>query len=63
MTVDVSRGMKLDYSAFIIVDISLIHIRVVGKYRNNTIKPMLYPDVIVQIAKKYNNAWVLCEGQ
>ena len=33
----------------------------VGKYRNNTIKPMLYPDVIVQVAKKYNNAWILCE--
>ena len=61
MTVDVSRGMKLDYSAFVIVDITSYPHKVVGKYRNNTIKPMLYPDVIVQIAKKYNNAWVLCE--
>ena len=61
MTVDVSRGMKLDYSAFLIVDISQYPHKVVGKYRNNTIKPMLYPDVIVQVAKQYNNAWVLCE--
>ena len=61
MTVDVSRGMKLDYSAFIIVDISQYPHKVVGKYRNNTIKPMLYPDIIVQVAKKYNNAWILCE--
>ena len=61
MTVDVSRGMKLDYSAFVIVDITSYPHRVVGKYRNNTIKPMLYPDVIVQVAKKYNNAWILCE--
>ena len=61
MTVDVSRGMKLDYSAFLIVDISQYPHKVVGKYRNNTIKPMLYPDVIVQVARQYNNAWVLCE--
>lgn len=61
MTVDVSRGMKLDYSAFIVVDISEYPHKVVGKYRNNTIKPMLYPDIIVQVARQYNNAWVLCE--
>ena len=61
MTVDVSRGMKLDYSAFIIVDISSYPHKIVGKYRNNTIKPMLYPDIITQVAKRYNNAWVLCE--
>ena len=61
MTVDVSRGMKLDYSAFLIVDISQYPHKIVGKYRNNTIKPMLYPDIIVKVAKQYNNAWVLCE--
>ena len=61
MTVDVSRGMKLDYSAFLIIDISQYPHKIVGKYRNNTIKPMLYPDVIVRVAKQYNNAWVLCE--
>ena len=61
MTVDVSRGMKLDYSAFIIVDITSYPHKVVGKYRNNQIKPMLYPDIIVQVAKKYNKAWILCE--
>ena len=61
MTVDVSRGMKLDYSAFVIVDITTYPHKIVGKYRNNTIKPMLYPDIITQVAKKYNNAWVLCE--
>ena len=61
MTVDVSRGMKLDYSAFVLVDITSYPHRVVAKYRNNTIKPMLYPDIIVQVAKQYNNAWILCE--
>ena len=61
MTVDVSRGMRLDYSAFILVDITEYPHRMVGKYRNNTIKPMLFPDIIVQVAKNFNNAWILCE--
>ena len=61
MTVDVSRGMKLDYSAFILVDITSYPHRMVAKYRNNNIKPMLFPDIIVSTCKKYNNAWVLCE--
>jgi hypothetical protein len=61
MTVDVSRGMKLDYSAFLIFDITAYPHRLVGKYRNNEIKPMLFPDIIVQVAKRFNNAWILCE--
>ena len=61
MTVDVSRGMKMDYSAFILVDITSYPHKLVGKYRNNTIKPMLFPEVIVQVAKKYNKAWILAE--
>ena len=61
MTVDVSRGMKLDYSAFLLFDITSYPHRLVAKYRNNTIKPMLYPDIIVQVAQQYNKAWILCE--
>ena len=61
MTVDVSRGMKLDYSAFILVDITSYPHRLVAKYRSNTIKPMLFPDIIVQVCNKYNKAWVLAE--
>ena len=61
MTVDVSRGMKLDFSAFLLFDITTYPHKLVAKYRNNTIKPMLFPDIIVQVAKKYNKAWILCE--
>ena len=35
--------------------------KVVAKYRNNSIKPMLFPSVIADFAKAYNNAYVLCE--
>ena len=61
MTVDVSRGMKLDYSAFLVFDITSYPHKLVAKYRNNEIKPMLFPDIIVQVAKQYNNTWILCE--
>ena len=61
ITVDVARGVEIDYSAFIVFDISTFPHKVVAKYRNNEIKPMIYPSVIHQIAKSYNNAFVLCE--
>ena len=61
MTVDVSRGLRLDYSAFLLFDITSYPHKLVGKYRNNEIKPMLYPEVIVQVAKQYNKSWILCE--
>ena len=61
ITVDVSRGIGGDYSAFIIYDITTVPYRIVGKYRNNEIKPMLFPNVINDVARAYNNAWVMCE--
>ena len=61
ITVDVARGVESDYSAFIIFDITEFPWRVVGKYRNNQIKPMLFPSVIEEVAKAYNKAYVLVE--
>ena len=61
ITVDVARGVEKDYSAFIVFDTTEFPYKVVAKYRNNTIKPMLFPSVIVDFAKAYNDAFVLCE--
>jgi hypothetical protein len=61
MTVDVARGVGSDYSAFTVVDITTFPHQVVAKYRNNEIKPMLFPSIIVDVAKNYNNAYILCE--
>jgi hypothetical protein len=61
MAVDVARGVGNDYSAFVVVDITSFPHKVVAKYRDNTIKPMLFPSVIYDIAKSYNEAFVLCE--
>ena len=61
MVVDTAQGKDLDYSAISIFDISQIPYRQVAKYRSNQISPMLYPDIIFQIGKKYNMAWILLE--
>jgi hypothetical protein len=61
MTVDVARGVGEDYSAFIVIDITEFPHKVVAKYRNNDIKPMLFPNIIYDVAKNYNNAFILCE--
>ena len=60
-TVDVARGMEGDYSAFIIVDITTYPHQVVAKYKNNEIKPMLFPSIIHDAVRAYNKSWVLCE--
>ena len=60
-TVDVARGVGEDYSTFIIVDITEFPHRVVAKYRNNEIKPMLFPNIIHETCKGYNDAFILVE--
>ena len=61
MSVDVSRGVGLDYSAFIVVDISQMPYKLVAKYRSKDISPLLYPTIIYNVAKYYNEAYVLVE--
>ena len=61
MTVDVARGLGNDYSAFIVFDITEFPYKVVAKYRNNEVKPMLFPSIINDVAKGYNEAWLLVE--
>lgn len=58
---DTSRGVKGDYSAFTVIDVTEIPYRMVAKYRNNQIAPMLYPNVIHQTAIAYNHALILVE--
>ena len=61
LTADVSRGTKNDYSAFIVFDVSQMPYRIVAKYRDNEIKPLLFPTKIHDIARAYNQAFVLIE--
>jgi len=61
VTVDVARGLGNDYSAFVVFDTTEFPYRVIAKYRNNEIKPMLFPNIIIDVAKNYNNAYILIE--
>jgi hypothetical protein len=61
ITVDVARGMGNDYSAFVVFDITNFPYKTVSKYKNNEIKPMLFPSIISEVATAYNNSWVLIE--
>ena len=61
ITADTSRGVGGDYSAFVLIDITQMPFRVVGKYRDNKVSPLLYPDFIQKVAKDYNDAYVLIE--
>ena len=61
LTADVSRGVANDYSAYIVFDVSQVPYRIVAKYRDNEVKPLLFPQKIHQVAKAYNTAFVLVE--
>ncbi len=61
LTADVSRGTSQDYSAFLVIDVTQMPYRVVAKYRNNEIKPLLFPQKIYEVAKAYNECFVLVE--
>ena len=62
MTVDVSKGRGQDYSTFTLIDISVRPFEQVAVYRNNTISPLLFPNIIYKYAKSYNDAYVVIES-
>jgi len=61
ITVDTARGQGLDYSAFTVIDATEMPYRLVARYKNNIVSPMVYPTVISTVAKQFNNAYVLVE--
>lgn len=61
IVVDTSRGVDIDYSAFVVFDVTQIPYNVVCKFKDNEISPLIYPNIIFQVAQHYNNAYVLVE--
>jgi len=61
VVVDVSEGLGLDYSTFSIIDVTEIPYKVVAIFRDNGIKPVFLPSIVVSEAIKYNNAFILVE--
>lgn len=62
MTVDVGKGRGQDYSTFTLIDISVTPFEQVAVYRNNTISPLLFPNIIYKYANVYNKAYVVIES-
>jgi hypothetical protein len=61
ITVDTSRGVGIDNSAFTVISVGDYPYEVVATYKSSTISPLLYPDIIYSTAKKYNDAFILVE--
>ena len=61
LCVDVSEGKNLDSSAFQVIDISQTPYKQVASYASSSITPILFPTVIYNAARYYNDAYVLVE--
>ena len=61
LVADVARGTKNDNSAFVLFDITEVPYKVVATFKDNEIKPLLFPQKIHQVARAYNQAFVLVE--
>jgi hypothetical protein len=61
MIVDTASGVGGDSSAFTIIRIDQTPYKTVAVYANNTISPLVYPNIIHKWAKEYNEAFVLIE--
>lgn len=61
ISADCARGLRLDYSAFAVIDVSVMPYKLVAKFRDNTITPMIYPQFLVNMGNYYNKAHILIE--
>lgn len=61
ITVDVSEGKNLDCSAFQVIDISSIPYKQVASYASSSVTPILFPTIIYNAARMYNDAYILVE--
>jgi len=61
IAVDVSEGKNLDSSTFSVIDVSTTPYRQVAAYKSSSISPILFPSVIYNAARMYNDAYILVE--
>ncbi len=62
LVADVSKGRGQDYSSFSLIDINVRPFEQVVVYRNNTISPLLFPNIIYKYANVYNKAYCIVES-
>jgi hypothetical protein len=61
LVADTARGVGRDSSAFVVYNVSELPYRVVARYKNNEISPLIFPNIIHQFAKMYNDAYTCIE--
>lgn len=61
LVADTSRGVGRDYSAFVVYNVTQLPYKVAARYKNNEISPLLFPNIIHQFAKMYNDAYTCIE--
>ena len=61
VVVDCSRGVGEDFNTITVFNVTEFPYKTVFTFKSNTIKPMVLPSMIVPIAQKYNNAYLLIE--
>lgn len=61
ITVDCAEGVEQDYSILQVIDVTSIPYRQVAKYRDNKVNPLVFPNIIYSVGRKYNDAFVLVE--
>src|ERR1019366_4697780 len=61
MTVDTATGVEQDASAFVIFDITDMPYEIVCVYRCDSIPVIIFPQIIANLGKSYNNAYALVE--
>ena len=61
ITVDVSEGLGLDSSSFVVIDCTTVPYEVVATFKDASISQLLFPTLINNVGNYYNEAAVLVE--
>ena len=59
--VDTSRGVGIDNSAFVVIDVTSFPYTLVARFMNNEISPLVFPNIIYNVSMHFNKAYVLVE--
>ena len=59
---DPSEGLGQDYSVLTMIDVTAYPYKIVAKYRNNNISPLLFPHTIMNICMAYGSCPALVES-
>jgi len=61
VAVDSARGQEADSSVMVVIDYTAIPYHVVAMYKSDKVRPIVLPTLVVEMARKYNEAYLLIE--